>query len=255
MARHDKGTKSGWFGGLFGSFGAKKAHAPKAKPVTTDHRHLADLELKQLVEFGPETTVHIVSLREYSAAIGPNWFDLRSKVMFLAETILTRLVSHGAIVSPCGDHFVIAFKRPSPRGNKQIVRDVSIELGQRLVGASFKLVSAAVQPAIETVEAKAKDVFGADGSLEAEVLDTVVAVEQAKRSEFVQQMEVITTNTAIETNFVTVETRRPPVNTNWERMKRDQNGGGARLVENNRASERQPGLVFGQARASTVVWK
>jgi hypothetical protein len=207
------------------------------------------------VEFGPETTVHIVSLREYSAAIGPYWDDLRPKVMFLAETILTRLVSHGAIVSPCGDHFVIAFKRPSPRGNKQIVRDVAIELGQRLVGASFKLATTNQMPSVETVEVRAKDVLEADGSINPEVLDVVVSLAQSTRTEAEQKMEVITSNSAIATNFVSIEARRPPVNTNWEHMKRDQNGVGAKLVENAGASEKRPGLVFGQARATMVVWK
>ncbi len=243
-------NSAGWFGGLMARFRKQAPTAPVPRP-TVEYRHLADLELKHLVDLGPDTPIYIVSLNEYSAAIGFHWLQLKPKVMFLAETILTRMCAQGAIVTPCGDYFVVAFKRPSPVRNKQCVRDASIELGRRLVGASFKLVKAELHPDLAVVEVAAQDVLDADGEVKVDAVDAAVAAAQIGRVNDGPIFQVITLATALETKFVAIENKAPAVNTNWEEMKSDRAGGVTRMVENKPV---RPALVFGQAHAKKQVW-
>ena len=245
MARHDKDKATGWFGGLLALIRTRNAPAAKATVAETAHRHVVDLELRHLVEFGPETPVHIVSLREYSAAIGPHWPELKGKVMFLAGTILTQLVAQGAVVTACGDYFVVAFKRPSPLRNRQSVQEISIELGQRLVGASFRMTSGGLHPAIGVAEMPAKDLLSANGEISLKALDAAIGTVKTVRTGVGSKMQEIKVAPALETKFASIEVRRPPVNANWEEMKRERVGGVARMVENKPSADKRPALVFG----------
>jgi len=243
------GTK--WFGTLLTAFGKSKPAASKQPTSKAVHHHVVDLELKQLFEIDPESPVHIVSLREYSYATGPHWPVLRPKVMLLAETILKSLIVLGATITAREDFFVITFKSQSAAKNKQRVLEACIEVGQRLVGANFKMTSGGAAPAIGLSEVQVKDLQGPNGTIAEAVLEAAVTGAKTVSE---PTMQVIETSMALETKFVSIEIKKPEVDTNWEKMERERAGGTMKLVDMKAPANKNPAPVFGSTKAKKLVW-
>lgn len=254
MAKRSNSRKPGWLGKILMRFGAAEPPASKTPAaMKQEHKHLVDLELKQLVEADPDSAVHIVSLREYSQATGADWLMLRPKVMRLAETILNRLVAQGANIMPREDFFLVTFKRQSPARNKQQILEVCIELGQRLVGANFKVTGNGLSPSIGHAEIQAKDLQAADAFAVLTALETAVWKAQSTQKAAPPEMLAIDTPPSQEQTFVAIEAKPQGADANWEALKRERNGGMVKMVDMKTEPQR-PNLVFGQSGHKKVAW-
>ncbi len=255
MAKRTTKQTTSWFTKLLMGFGkAKTAPVKGSGAEKQDHKHLVDLELKQLMEADPDSSIHIVSLREYSQATGANWLVLRPKVMLLAETIINRLLAQGATIMPREDFFLVVFKRQSPAKNKQQILEVCIELGQRLVGANFKMTGSGLSPAIGFSEIQAKALQDSNAIVVMTALETAVWQAQSLRQNMaVPEMSLVEASAVQENEWVSMDTKSPATASNWETMKRDRNNNDIKMVEMKTETMR-PSLVLGQANRKQVAW-
>jgi hypothetical protein len=189
-----------------------------------------DLDLDQVLAADPDMPVHIVSLREYRAAIGPNWDTLRSKIMTLAESILNRLAQHGATVTARDDFFIVTFKPQFRAKGKQRVTEASVDLGRRLVGARFN-GAAGRGPMVGVAEASAAELLSTSGTLDPVMLDALVSTADAVNEAddpLTQAIEAVV-KAPEEPEFVTIEGRKM-TRAEWEKIQHERKENQVRMV-------------------------
>ena len=223
MAFWRKKPQLGWIKKAVGKLGALFAPAPSlATDVNPEEHYWVDLELGQLLSSDPDQPMHIVSLREYSSAIGENWETQGPKIMTMAESILRRLVQFGACISAREDYFIITFK-PQFRAKSQLrIFEASIELGQRLVGAKFKVVSLEEEsPSVAVAEAQVRDLLGADGELDMNKLAAMISGATSVQNNKTPILQAIQAATADEPVMTPISSFRRPTQAAWEAMQRE----------------------------------
>lgn len=141
--------------------------APASGPMEGEEDHWVTLTLDELLKQQPDLDVHVVSLRQFRAAIGPTWQRVAPKVMLIADATLRRVAGPGNPVRQQGDElFLMAFPRLRPEDGHRRAATAAIELGKRLVGARFSIVGGGDVPALCLGSLKAGDLVDADGQLD-----------------------------------------------------------------------------------------
>lgn len=167
----------GRFKTLFGRSAAAEEAAAPAAPMDGEEDHWVPLTLDSLLSSQPETEVHVVTLRQFRAAIGSTWDRVRQKVLVLAETVLRRFAGPGNLVQRHGeDVFILAFPRLDPAEARKRAFAAAVDLGKRLVGAKFSVVGdpTGASPMIGFATGSGASLLGADGSLDADALGALV---------------------------------------------------------------------------------
>ena len=222
MAWWNKKPSFRWFGGLIDK--VKNLVAPavvEPEPELTEESRWVELELGQLLNSDPDQPMHIVSMREYSAAIGENWDLQGPKIMTMAESILRRLVAFGACISTREDYFIITFK-PQFRAKSQLrIFEACIELGQRLVGAKFKVAADEKEPAVATAEGLARDIMGPDGKMDMAKLAAMISGATSMRDDKTPILQAIQAAKSKDPAFVPIKGSKSASQLEWEKLERE----------------------------------
>ena len=221
MALWKKKLSFNWLNGLVDKVGKlmTTAHA-EPEPELTEESRWVDLELGQVLTSDLDQPMHVVSLREYSEAIGENWDLQGPKIMTMAESILRKLVPFGACISAREDYFIVTFK-PQFRAKSQLrIFEACIELGQRLVGAKFKVASDDDEPAVAHAEAIVRQMLGANGDLDMTKLAAMISGAKSMRDDKAPILKAIQTAKTSDPAFVAIHGReRTPAE--WEELRRE----------------------------------
>lgn len=106
------------------------------------------------------TTLHVVSLAGFRAAVGDQWAKLAEKVLLIAEGVIHRHMGTDGVFGQRGDDmFVLVFSRLTEQEAGERTETIAAELGERLLGSTrFSvggLVHAAHLRAVDALESGA----------------------------------------------------------------------------------------------------
>lgn len=140
---------------------------PASGPMEGEEDHWVSLTLDELLKQQPDLDIHVVSLRQFRAAIGPTWQRVAPKVMLIGDATLRRAAGPGNPVRQQGDDlFLMAFPRLRPEEGYRRAAAAAIDLGKRLVGARFSIVGGGDIPALCLGSLKAGELVDEDGRLD-----------------------------------------------------------------------------------------
>lgn len=177
--RSDKGEKHPKKRGFFaamrslisGDDGENAAHDHRsqthhaARP--TDEDHWVSLSLEQLLETDPEALLHIISLKAFRESIGPVWDRVSEKVLLIAEGTLRQHVGGSAKIRQHGkDMFLLFFPHLSADAGRKRAFEVSVALGQKLVGAKFQIIGGPTGLGVGLASLPGNQLLGEDGTLD-----------------------------------------------------------------------------------------
>lgn len=151
-----------------------------SKPMKGEEDHWVPLSLDELLNHQPDLEVHLVTLRQFRAAVGDAWLRIEQKVILISESVLRKEAGFGAVLTRQGDEaFVLAFPRLTREQGRKKASDAVIELGRRLVGAKFSVTGGSgEEPAICMASAIASELTGDDGKIDQ---SKIAAVSEAAK--------------------------------------------------------------------------
>lgn len=175
------GKPTGVMTSLKAWFGFTPTPAPRVPTRTeksgTEEDHWVPLSLDEVLSRDPNAEVHLVTLRQFRVAVGDIWPRIASKAVLLADATLRQVAGPGCLMKQSQEeNFLLSFPRLTPMDGRRRATAAAIALGQKLVGAKFKVTgSTEAEPAICMVSVKASDLVGPDGRLDPQALDLVAA--------------------------------------------------------------------------------
>ena len=73
-----------------------------AYPHGREEDHWVHLSLEEILERDADLVVHVVTLEQFRAAVGPTWEKIKDKAILLAEATLRKVAGHGNPVRAIG---------------------------------------------------------------------------------------------------------------------------------------------------------
>ncbi|CCQ73495.1 hypothetical protein [Magnetospira sp. QH-2] len=125
--------------------------------------------------------VHVISLTAFKEVVGDAWDHLAPKVQLMSEnTLLSYLDPSDIYRQPAEDLFLLAFPTKKPDMARMRAREITIDLGNRLMGSHFSLGGEEEGGAlVHAAEVPTEEAFGADGEVNLEVIQASVAATRA----------------------------------------------------------------------------
>lgn len=177
----------GLFTSLKSIFGLDSPPPPQPpKPVVRIHKaegeeeHWVPLSLDEVLDRRPDTEIHLITLRQFRVAVGDLWPRISNKAILLADATLRQVAGPGCIMKQSQEeNFLLSFPRLQPMEGRRRATAAAIALGQKLVGAKFKITGADdTEPAICIASVRAGDLAGADGRLNFDLVEAAAALSR-----------------------------------------------------------------------------
>ena len=160
-------------------FSGKKAVNPDAEelngPMEGEEDHWVHLSLEEVLKRDPELVVHVVTLAQFRAAVGPAWDKMKDKAILLAEATLRKVAGHGNPVRAIGQEgvFLLTFPRLSPADGLRRAAEAAIAVGQHLVGERFSIVGDGQVPLTCMASTRGGDLLSPLGELTPDTVDAL----------------------------------------------------------------------------------
>lgn len=177
----------GLFTSLKSMFGLDSPPPPQPpKPVVRIHKadgeeeHWVPLSLDEVLERKPDAEIHLITLRQFRVAVGDLWPRISNKAILLADATLRQVAGPGCIMKQSQEeNFLLSFPKLQPIEGRRRATAAAIALGQKLVGAKFKITGADdAEPAICMASVRAGDLAGADGRLNFDLVEAAAALSR-----------------------------------------------------------------------------
>ncbi|GAB6053526.1 hypothetical protein JCM17960_23460 [Magnetospira thiophila] len=124
------------------------------------------------------TAVHVISLSAFREVVGDAWERLAPKVQLMSENLIQKYLDPKDIYQqPAEDMFVLAFPAKTPDSAHFKAREITIDLGNRLMGSHFDPGGGAL---VHTAEVPTAQAFGPDGEVRLDVLAASVTEVRAR---------------------------------------------------------------------------
>ena len=140
--------------------------------------HWVHLSLEEVLERDPNLVVHVVTLSQFQAAVGPTWGKIKDKAILLAEATLRKVAGHGNPIRAIGKEgvFLLTFPRLSPAEGLRRAAEAAIAVGQHLVGERFSIVGNGQAPLVCVASMTGHDLLTPAGELALDTIDTLASV-------------------------------------------------------------------------------
>ncbi|GAB3129129.1 hypothetical protein GCM10027256_32880 [Novispirillum itersonii subsp. nipponicum] len=177
----------GLFTSLKSMFGLDSPPPPQPpKPVVRIHKadgeeeHWVPLSLDEVLERKPDAEIHLITLRQFRVAVGDMWPRISNKAILLADATLRQVAGSGCIMKQSQEeNFLLSFPKLQPVEGRRRATAAAIALGQKLVGAKFKITGTDdTDPAICMASVRAGDLAGADGRLNFDLVEAAAALSR-----------------------------------------------------------------------------
>ena len=181
------GQPKGLFSSLKSMLGFDSPPPPQPpKPIVRIHKgegeedHWVPLSLDEVLERKPDAEIHLITLQQFRIAVGDLWPRISNKAILLADATLRQVAGPGCIMKQMQEeNFLLSFPKLAPMEGRRRATAAAIALGQKLVGARFKITGDnEAEPAICMASVKASDLAGPDGRLNPATIDLLAATSR-----------------------------------------------------------------------------